>query len=923
MRKKFKPIRMEDLTWGINVRDYASEIENKQAVSITNWNFEWNKLITEKWIEQSTNPSAVWVGALSVDSNDIWTVAGWDVLKNGVAQWTKKGIIIKTNISDFVPWIEYIITIDSVQYRFVWDTILEFINNIDNQLSAAGFTTDKQWDSIFILSNSNITYSVTSNQTYLLYNRDDVTAYTLWDVITVEVTVDWVDYRYDYSYVDGALNAWQIDIEIMTGLKDELPSQYSATIVNLDAALGIVEDYDSFAWILINNALSVSEKKKFEYTYKYRGYNASTWGFEYIRLDDGDDVLFELDWNEVKWPYWYSIDNWLAWNLWSWDTITINWITITVPDWTDAQFAADALETAMNSTWLITAVASNRTAFRREVWFFFKDWSIINSISWTWAFAWVASLFTPWVYQRQTVSSWNIQLGTYNLYDPSDDFIVFNTTSIRDYIPDFLVNQINSITWYNAVEEIFEGSLWIKINRDDFGFIEINEDVANPSDMENASWQEITDISANLFTTFTTVWAFIDVRTNTQTNADLIDLQGSTNLVRGNLTIGNNWGVLFVDKDQWGASYLYDDAISSIWEDSVWLPTVWTIYNGKIVLWGYDWNDNIIFSKTSSPTQPLNILNFSDYSSWGQSVSGWDKWLITGMMVWENWLYVFKNNSVWYTNSERDSPDSLSFNFIFNKITSNWALNQNVITEVDQEIFYLDWENRAVRRLGYEQNLTTLRDVSVSREIAKLFDTLPAEQSLATSHFSYPYYQLSLTDWSSETITYSNWNEYHLNNKHFIYNVENKSWTTRTWLDETIVSHKWYIALNDWFIYKDFTWNTTEEGRFFSKKYTFWDDISYKKFGGFDIIGRVEIWDVCWTQKWNAKKLTCNIYIQWELIEERTFTFTRNWNFQERIDLYDQWRSFEFELIHSWEWKIEIFDVQPHVVATNIQENFF
>jgi len=60
-------------------------------------------------------------------------------------------------------------------------------------------------------------------------------------------------------------------------------------------------------------------------------------------------------------------------------------------------------------------------------------------------------------------------------------------------------------------------------------------------------------------------------------------------------------------------------------------------------------------------------------------------------------------------------------------------------------MFYLDWKNRAVRRLGYEQNLTTLRDVAISKEIAEEFKSLPESQPMATSHFIYPNYQLSLS----------------------------------------------------------------------------------------------------------------------------------------------------------------------------------
>jgi hypothetical protein len=39
-KKNFKPFRISDLTGGINNRDYASEIEDKQVVNLENFNFK-------------------------------------------------------------------------------------------------------------------------------------------------------------------------------------------------------------------------------------------------------------------------------------------------------------------------------------------------------------------------------------------------------------------------------------------------------------------------------------------------------------------------------------------------------------------------------------------------------------------------------------------------------------------------------------------------------------------------------------------------------------------------------------------------------------------------------------------------------------------------------------------------------------------
>lgn len=309
-------------------------------------------------------------------------------------------------------------------------------------------------------------------------------------------------------------------------------------------------------------------------------------------------------------------------------------------------------------------------------------------------------------------------------------------------------------------------------------------------------------------------------------------------------------------------------------------------------------------------------MNFADYSAGGQSVSGWDKGLVTGLKVWENWLYVFKDNSIWYSNSERDDSNSKSFNLIFNKITSNWALTQNVITSVEQEILYLDWKTREVRRLGYEQNLTTLRDTAISREISDLFDLLPEEQPLATAHFQYPNYELSLTDWLSPLVEYNNWKSYRSNNKHFIYNVENKSWTTRDWVEDIIVSSDWHFWATDWFIYKDFEGELDWDGEYISKRYTLGDDMQLKKFWAFNIV-----WFV-YPDSNSTKTLEVDILVDWELRDTLSYEFDTQTQIRERIDLYDIGQDFQFKLRFSGPWRIEIYDVQILYKRTSVQENY-
>jgi hypothetical protein len=48
MRKRFSSERFADLSGGLNIRDSANQIDNKQGIEVVNWNFEGNKLVVSK-----------------------------------------------------------------------------------------------------------------------------------------------------------------------------------------------------------------------------------------------------------------------------------------------------------------------------------------------------------------------------------------------------------------------------------------------------------------------------------------------------------------------------------------------------------------------------------------------------------------------------------------------------------------------------------------------------------------------------------------------------------------------------------------------------------------------------------------------------------------------------------------------------------
>jgi len=347
-------------------------------------------------------------------------------------------------------------------------------------------------------------------------------------------------------------------------------------------------------------------------------------------------------------------------------------------------------------------------------------------------------------------------------------------------------------------------------------------------------------------------------------------------------------------------------------------PSYNTVYKGKLILWWYEQWNAIQYSKTSKPDTPLDLFDFTAYSAWTDLI--WNWWKIVWFNIWENWLYVFKEDEIWYSNTEKDNNiiTPYTFNFIFNKITSNWVLWQNVITDVEQEIFYYDWINKAVRRLWYEQNLTTLRDTAISREIGNLLTQLPNTQTSATSTFKYPNYKLFLR---SELV----W-EY-INDMCFTYNVENKSWTTETNKD-CYISEKWWLwsaywckimedDITDWILEVGVISTAT------SKEYVFGDWVDYKKYWEIEIVGKIDNWI----------KLTLSVVVDWDEVDEIEiewwWTFTPTlwtrvlgnnslwWDmqyntltdFKERLDLYYNWQWIVFKLKKEWFGRVEISGV--------------
>lgn len=853
--------RIEDLTWGINQLDYPSEIDNKQAQDITNFNFEGNKLVSSKWIEQKLSVATPiqWV---KIDSNDIWYVTNQKIVKNGdiLADWV--WILVTTNTTSFKAWVKFYITIEGIDYIISWLTVEDFILNLKAAVEANWLLTLSQPNLILIYKAdwTAVSYTITENTAYIIYNFDNktVTPYNFWTDYVWSVVIDWTTYSWVYTPSSPALNQGQIDIEFMDQLFDELPALMDKEKIFLDTSFKIVKDYEFYAWILLNwvNSVSFSTKQAYSITRVNWYWNNST-----------PYVGFSLDWTTINWLmafliilWWGSVD--MVW------TINVDWQIINV-NWTYTDATLRSL--------IITSLNSSIYTFSQ------LDWSFFSYAKKTWF---------PSVTTIDILVNWTSQwTASSQQYDwPLNTQLVFNDNALRDI---FIYN-VEQLWLYDVRENSSTWVLGLHIRKLDL------------SDLSSIWWNWLThtkttrnsvDIRGNLYES---VW--VDVTQLVNNNW----LQWKTNLV-----IWNSW-VLTLDISEWWAYYWYDWVNIEIGEESVWKPTVWTIYNWKVVLGGYPDNDNIVFSKTSSVTMPLNVLQFNWYDAWGQSVSWGDKGLITWMSVWENWLYVFKDNSIWYTNSEKDNPTSLSFNFIFRKITSNWAYSQSVITQVEQDIFYLDWKEKSVRRLSYEQNLTTLRDTAISRDIEPILKALPEDQSLATSSYTYPNYRLYVSDHTWPTITYPNWKTYNTNNVCLTYNVYNKSWTKEQ-IGNVIVSNEKIVALNDNNIYELEKGNLNKSWEYISKRYSEGDDFIKKKINRTDVLAKLI------PEDWESLTLQVDVINDyWSIISSFSHTSTQEEKVALRKHLYFISETVTFVISYTGKWKVEVYDLFYNLKPTKI-----
>lgn len=817
------------------------------------------------------------------------------------------------NTTDYKSKIEDKQSLILNNWGFKWNKLVssKWIERIYNWQSFIQWFT-KNWDDIWHIENSNLyknwSIEYENNQYKLFITNID------WKKFDIEI--DWNKYVCDNFYNNESLAYSEFVNEISLLL-------WTSYVVTADASLDFI-NINRTDWLSIN----------FIHPDIIKNINISSWTYWNwinITIDWINIIANQEDYATMNDLYLYIKSqlpintyttelDWLNIIIYKDDLSTINISSIDINHYSYVIKTYDRSNPSWYNLWWVPPETRDvNTLYVKEI----IDWVeySFNYPNWLYWPVYTFSTNIPyywWVTHYSNDSVWTILY--WNFYN----YILWWWTNYS------IISSARSYNWWTWTSNWYTFSF----KRNDWQSVSI-------------SWERKLIIDENLNTV--TVWANSIIETNQYTTTITIT---NYSWLTENWTIDNvwldlssddfydltvsRWGILIVSKRWFNPTFIDIDWNSSqISTATVWQPTCWTIYKWKIILWWYD-NDNIVFWKTDDPVSITNkMLEFSAYSAWRQSISWWNRWVITWFKTWENWLYVFKENEVWYTNTEKDTWTS--FNFVFSKITSNWASSQQAIHEVWQEIFYFDYINRAVRRLSYEQNLTTLRDSSISKEVEDIFKSIPENwnwikdySQLISTSYIYPYFDIHITTDTSEIFELY-WNRdwrFKIPNKTLTYNVDNKSWSVRTdknWL-WILHSFKWCFATNQWDIYKDQIWNTLEDWDSLSKEYVFIDDVDYKRIWEFEII-----WDIIWD--WWIKNLEIELLMDWENLEiwESTSPYKRiitaiDWEtnrFREKIDLFDDWRFFQFKLWHNWNWYIEISEVNFRIKPLKITQYYY
>ncbi len=830
----FQTYPIKDLSWGINLNDARTEIDEKQCLKAEGFNFKaWKLIVGETKTNQSTYAGNL--QGIYYDYTDIYTVSDWNVYKNWVITYSSGSYTVTFSTID---WIPFSISMDWTTKTYFYNTWIEAtdLTNLRNQLII-------DYPALTFSAWTDHTITITKGSSFTITNPNYVKKITIgsWSIEkSFDITINWTTKTVaPWTYT----TYW----DIYTYLVAQYWSYYWRN--NWDWTFLFAKNDST------DSTYSVTNKT----TYTYRAnWSASPW---YNAVPNTSSTF--------PWGDYY----------WSWD-VCLDYLQSTI-GWVNYKYTLPSPK----GCWLTTAESN-------------FNYSYVN--------------FSADTYQHN------------------------KAYAFTDYYVDWLYTQLSSV--FTVSNNIKDSNTWIYVNIFRFDFRNSwYTQITQSSTMSNNYYHYSSGFSCRQDLSSVNTWFWITEYTFTSTVSIDIDstsryskintwtwLSSSTlyRIYKSNywlLFIGYLWTLWarFVDFSTWVWTWL-------TWITVTWGHTIWTIYNWKIILWGkiLSWdikNDTIEFSKNYKIGSETDIVNFSWYSAWSQVLSAWNPWYLTWFISWEDWLYAFKNNSVyknilwderdWEIKNEDTWVVEYSFKYNFKQVTNSGAYSQECITTYWQEIFYYDWINKSIRRLRYEEQQQTLRDTAISHEIDTLLKAIPTTitwyTQLHSLTFKYPNLEFnycSTNDLSDNTY----WPNVILPNSQVVYNVETSSWFTRALITNKLIaplipSNWYYIDLGKEVF--DFR-NKVDNWIFESKVYPLnWVDSLYKRFGWFDIV-----WSLI-PNSWETKTLEIQILVNWVLEETRTITSTTDLlKFRERIDLYYDWQDIQFVLTHSWKGDLEITD---------------
>ena len=247
---KFQKFPIEDLTWGLNLKDFETEIDNKQCLRSENWNSEWNKLVSAKWYEELYNNTTWQIQWVTKDWDNIYYVQDWNIYKNWTLlfPWNEKEITFSA-----IDWKPLSITIDGVSkvYKFGYHNNEEFA--LDDLLNAlqADFTdyTITRIGSVFTISS--LTENVIVSNSNLI-KKIEITSWNEYSKIWI--TIDWTTYTSDWAtYPD------------IDDFLDYISTQLSASYVTSSANSGVMYIWKKHSAITI----SFTEYDRYKYAINY------------------------------------------------------------------------------------------------------------------------------------------------------------------------------------------------------------------------------------------------------------------------------------------------------------------------------------------------------------------------------------------------------------------------------------------------------------------------------------------------------------------------------------------------------------------------------------------------------------------------------------------------------------------------------